>query len=93
MGRMATAYGAGGVALEHGLGALHRYPERVAPEAANTHDQLAAGNLLGKIVSGRAAHSTPPNTFTMLNIPFMKSSEPDEYWGWCYVDRITMDFS
>jgi hypothetical protein len=25
--------------------------------------------------------------------PIIRSFEPGEFWGWCYVDRLTLDFS
>lgn len=41
--------------------------------------------------SSRNRHAT--KHFHATTHPIMKSAEPGEQWGWCYVDRMELDFA
>ena len=40
--------------------------------------------------SSKNKHAT--KHFHATNDPIMKSIEPGENWGWCYIDEIELDF-
>ncbi len=51
---------------------------------------LICGNV-GCCDSSKNKHAT--KHFHATEHPIIRSIEPGENWGWCYVDEITYDFS
>jgi len=51
---------------------------------------LSCGNV-GCCDSSKNRHAT--KHFHATTHPVMRSIEPGEDWGWCYVDEITLDLS
>jgi hypothetical protein len=41
--------------------------------------------------SSKNKHAT--KHFHALNHPIMRSIEPGESWGWCYIEKMELDFS
>jgi uncharacterized UBP type Zn finger protein len=70
---------------------------RVCEECAKTGDTwvhlrqcLVCGHV-GCCDSSRNRHAT--KHFKATQHPVIRSIEPGERWGWCYVDQITYDLS
>ena len=70
---------------------------RVCEECIKTGDTwvhlricLTCGHI-GCCDSSKNRHAT--KHFQKVAHPVMKSIEPGENWGWCFVDQITYDFS
>ena len=51
---------------------------------------LTCGHV-GCCDSSKNKHAT--KHFHATRHPIMKSFEPGEDWGWCYIDQLTLDFS
>jgi uncharacterized UBP type Zn finger protein len=51
---------------------------------------LTCGHV-GCCDSSKNKHAT--KHFHATHHPLIRSAEPDEDWGWCYVDEITYDLS
>jgi uncharacterized UBP type Zn finger protein len=51
---------------------------------------LTCGHV-GCCDSSQNKHAT--KHFHATQHPIIKSMEPGEDWGWCYVDKLTLDFS
>jgi uncharacterized UBP type Zn finger protein len=49
---------------------------------------LTCGHV-GCCDSSKNKHAT--KHFQATNHPIMKSAEPGENWGWCYIDQIELD--
>jgi uncharacterized UBP type Zn finger protein len=74
----------------------------VTPGSAGCAECLASGDTwvhlrlcltcghVGCCDSSKNKHAT--KHFQATNHPIMKSFEPGEHWGWCYLDQIEFDF-
>lgn len=83
---------------EHLKEATDREPSKhVCEECVKTHDQwvhlricLTCGHV-GCCNSSKNKHAT--KHFHVSHHPIIRSIEPGESWGWCYVDETMYDLS
>jgi uncharacterized UBP type Zn finger protein len=72
-------------------------PERVCGECVKLGDtwvhlrQCMICGQVGCCDSSKNKHAT--KHFHAVKHPIMKSIEPGESWGWCYVDEVELDFA
>ncbi|MGO9843016.1 MAG: UBP-type zinc finger domain-containing protein [Candidatus Acidiferrales bacterium] len=72
-------------------------PEPVCVECVKLGDnwlhlrQCLICGQVGCCDSSKNRHAT--KHFHALKHPIMKSIEPGESWGWCYVDEVELDFA
>ena len=70
-------------------------PERMCPECAKQGDswvhlrQCLICGQVGCCDSSKNQHAT--KHFHTAKHPIMKSIEPGEDWGWCFVDEVEID--
>jgi uncharacterized UBP type Zn finger protein len=72
-------------------------PVRVCAECVKLGDtwvhlrQCMICGQVGCCDSSKNTHAT--KHFHAVKHPIMKSIEPGESWGWCYVDELELDFA